>query len=77
MKDEAGVGFFNVKAVAIMRDDDVSFIIELPKLLNEVQIIFSVPPEFLEIGKRYSVNFFVTEPLIGERQNIPTSLNID
>lgn len=77
MGNEAGADFLNIELVAVVADQYVRFVKQLPKIGAEgfVRIfVFLVAPI---IAERPCVDFLLTKPLVGKAENMPRLLVLD
>ncbi len=77
MKHKPRITFFEVEAVAIVRNHEISFVIKLPQFYDERFIVLPVFAESGIIWERTSTDFTITVPLIRKTENVPGFFNIN
>ncbi len=69
--NKTSVGFFEVEAVAIVRDGYVTRTEEIMEFLNELPIVLEVIPIPFEVREGSDCYFALSFPTIGEGEDVP------
>ena len=78
MSDETGIRFADVEFVAVVPDDNIGTVEELPQLLHDVVIVLDVLlVRLLEIGDGDALSDAVDFPPIRDTENVPRANVLD
>ncbi len=77
MIDEAGIRFLNIEFIAIVGDDNISFVVKIPEFPNEGTVVLPIPFKTGIIGETARMNFSFAVPFISKTQDIPRLRKVD
>lgn len=77
MVQKARVGFFDIEFIAIVSNDNVRLVIEIPEIAHKHSVVLPIPLETGVVGEGSRVHLLFAIPFERKAENVPTTLKVD